>query len=86
MKIIAYIKTWFERAMTEPDVNSRVVFLAHGMATAFGLVALTVAFIFAKSKEVYPYMVGALAGGAAAGGVQRWMTKKGGADDADAQK
>lgn len=82
MKIISYCKTWFEKAMTEPDVNSRLVFFLHGIVVAVGLLVLTVAFIFAKAKEGYPYMVGTLGGSAAATAAGRWMTKKGGGDDA----
>lgn len=75
-KLISYTKFWFEQAMTVPDVNSRLVFLCHGFAVAFGLVFLTVCFVFAKDPTAYPYMVGALGGSAAFGAAGRWMTKK----------
>ena len=75
-----YCKALFERCLTEPDVNSRLVFLMHGIAVAFGLVFLSIAFIFAKTQDSYPYMIGALGGSAAAGAAGRWLTKKNGAD------
>jgi VIT1/CCC1 family predicted Fe2+/Mn2+ transporter len=76
----AYVRNWFERAMLEPDVNSRLVFLAHGISTIIATLILTVAFVYAKDKEVYPYMVAAVAGGSVGAAAGRWMTKKGGAD------
>ena len=81
MAIIGYIRTWFEKAMTEPDVNSRLVFLLHGIVTSVGILVLTGAFLWAQDKTAYPYMVGAVGGGGVAAAAGRWMTKKGGADD-----
>jgi hypothetical protein len=81
MSFFSYCKTWFERAMIEPDINSRLVFLFHGLAVAFGLVFLTIAFVFSPNKDNYPMMIGTLGGSVAAGAAGRWLTKKNGADD-----
>ena len=83
--VAAYGKTWFEKAMKEPDVNSRLVFLLHGVASAFGMVAVTIAFIFVttftnKSAEHYEHFILALGGSSAGSAVGRYFTKKDGGD------
>lgn len=80
MSLFSYGKMWFERAMTEPDVNSRLVFFAHGVGSVIATLILVVAFIYAKDKESYPYMVGAVAGGSFGAAAGRYMTKKNGGD------
>lgn len=71
-----FIKTWFEKAMTTEDVNSRLMFFVHGLVTALAVLLLCIAFIFAVQKEIYPYMVGAAGGSGLAAGVGRFLTKK----------
>ena len=79
-----FFSTWFNRAMTEPDINSRLVFFVHGVGSVVVTLLLAVAFIFAHNKETYPYMVGAVAGGSFGAAAGRYMTKKGSGDDAAA--
>lgn len=66
--------------MVEPDINSRFIFLIHGVGSVLSTLILTVAFVYAKDKEAYPFMVGAVAGGSVGAAAGRWMTKKGGGD------
>ena len=80
MSIFSYVKTWFERAMTEPDINSRLVFFLHGVGSVVATLVLTIAFIYAKDNESYPFMVGAVAGGSLGAAAGRYMTKKNGGD------
>jgi hypothetical protein len=74
---IDYVKTWFQKAMETPDVNSRLVFLAHGLGSTLCLLILTIAFVAAKQKESYPAMVLAVSGGSGVAAVGRFLTKKG---------
>lgn len=78
--MLQYVRTWFERAMTEADINSRLVFFLHGVGSTVAMIALTIAFIVAKNKESYPYMVGAVGGGAVGAAAGRYLTKKNGGD------
>lgn len=80
-KIIGYAKAWFERSMTESDINSRLIFLVHGLGSTLATLILVIAFIYAKDKESYPFMVGAVAGGSLGAAAGRYMTKKNGGDD-----
>ena len=77
-----YFGKWVERAMTEPDINSRFIFLLHGIAATLCLLALTVGFIVAKDKTGYDMMVLAVGGSGGAAAVGRFLTKKGGGDAA----
>lgn len=71
-------KVLWQKMLHAPDVNSRVVFLAHTSVAVFGTLALVIAFIFSKDKTGYDSMVLALNGGAGVGGaVGRYLTKKG---------
>ena len=76
-----FIKELFERCLAEADVNSRLIFLLHGIAAAVSLIALTIAFIVALHKEGYPSMVASVGGSGAAAAVGRYFTKKNGGDD-----
>ena len=84
--IKAFFTYWFNKAMTEPDVNSRLVFFLHGIGSAVATLILTIAFIYAENKESYPYMVGAVAGGSLGAAAGRYMTKKNGGDGDSADK
>ena len=75
-----FFSTWFNRAMTEPDINSRLVFFVHGVGSTVVTLLLAVAFIFSHDKASYPYMVGAVAGGSFGAAAGRYMTKKNGGD------
>jgi hypothetical protein len=89
---IASIKTflsyWFNKSMTEPDVNSRLVFLVSGIGSIGAILLLVCAFILSEKKEGYDYMVVAVSGGAVGHGVSRYLTKKNadGSGDADTPK
>lgn len=77
LKIFEYGKMWFEKAMTEDDVNSRLQFFLHGVVSSGCVLGLTIAFIV-HPKDGYDYMVMAVGGSGAAAAVGRYMTKKGG--------
>ena len=81
--IKTFCVTWFNRAMTEPDINSRLVFLVSGIGSIFAVLGLSIAFVFAKDKTGYDYMVMAVSGGAVGHGVSRYLTKKNGGDADD---
>lgn len=77
-KIIDSLKQLWLKMLHTPEVNSRVVFLAHTSIAVLGTAALVIAFIFARDKSGYDSMVLALNGGAGVGGaVGRYLTKKG---------
>lgn len=80
-KIKSFISTWFTRAMTEPDINSRLVFLTSGLGSILAILILVIAFVVVKDKTGYDYMVMAVSGGAVGHGVSRYLTKKNGGDD-----
>jgi hypothetical protein len=73
MKVLRIL---FDRAMTDESFNSRLMFFLHGAVTSFGILVLTIAFVFAKNKEGYDMMVLALGGSGLAGAAGRFMTKK----------
>ena len=75
-----YIKHWLERAMVEPDINSRFIFLFHGVTATICVVILTVAFIVAKNKDGYAIMAGTVGGSGVAAAAGRYLTKKDGGD------
>lgn len=74
----AYCKGIFERCLSEPDVNSRLVFLLGGTVSAVAILILVIAFIHADTpnKASYPSMVLAVGGGSVMHGVSRYFTKK----------
>lgn len=76
-----WIRDLFEKCMTLPDYNSRLVFLTSGVGSMLCVLALVIAFIFAKDKTGYDMMVLAVSGGAVGHGVSRYLTKKNGGDD-----
>lgn len=78
MSLFQYAKTWFERSLTEADINSRFVFLIHGLGSCVGVLALTIAFIIAKDKEYYAIMAGTVGGTGVAAAAGRYMTKRDG--------
>lgn len=79
MSLLSPLKTLLNRCLTEPDVNSRLVFLIHGTATGLATLLLVAFFIHAPvdKQASYPTMLLALgsSGGIAAAG--RFLTKKG---------
>lgn len=79
-KLAEYGKLWFEKALKEPDVNSRLVFLLHGVVSALAILVLSIAFIFAKQKDSYQYMILALGGTTTGSAIGRYFTKKDGGD------
>jgi hypothetical protein len=76
-KLIDYGRLWFEKAMEVPSVNSRIVYLAHGLVVSLGTVALVVAFIIVQNKVSYPEMLMALGGCGGVAAASRMMTKLG---------
>jgi hypothetical protein len=81
-----YLKLLFERCLAEDSTNSRLMFFAHGLVTALGTIILVIAFIFAKDKTGYDYMVMALGGSGGVAAVGRYMTKKNGGAQEDSAK
>jgi hypothetical protein len=78
---LAYAKHWFERAMVEPDINSRLVFLLSTGVSSLAILILTIAFICAKNpSDNYPYLAGAVGGAAVGHGFSRYLTKRDGGD------
>lgn len=76
-KVIPYCKTWFERCLTQPDINSRLVFLVQGLAGAVCTIVLVIAFVCStKHPEQYEYMVFAVGGSSAGSAIGRYFTKK----------
>src|SRR5258708_28255861 len=83
--VVEFHRYWFNRAMTEPDITSRLVFLLHGGVTALSILFVTVAFICVtafttKSAEHYEHYLLALTGSGAGAAVGRYFTKKNGGD------
>jgi hypothetical protein len=70
-----FVLTWFTRAMTEDNVNSRMVFLLQGLGATIGVGILTVAFLFVHDRAAFPTMIGTLMGGGALAAVGRAATK-----------
>lgn len=84
-KIVAFAGQWFNRAMTEPEINSRLCFLLGTFGAGFCVTVLTLAFIFTRDParlQAFPYMVGAVAGAGGASAWGRWLTKKAGVEPA----
>lgn len=87
MKIVQYVRTWWERAMTEPDINSRIVYLGHAIIIGVCVLAVTADFIRkAHDVSAHPTMLWTLLGGGAAVSAGRMMTKLGTKKSADAPK
>lgn len=76
-----FIVMLFNRCLVEEGVNSRLMFFLHGIIASVGTLVLVVAFIFAKDKTGYDYMVLALGGSGGIAAVGRYMTKKGSGED-----
>lgn len=76
-KLIEAIKYWFNRAMTEPQINSRIVFLLHGVTVSLCVIVLTIGFMVSHNKEMYPTMVAAVGAGSVGTAAGRLLTKLG---------
>lgn len=77
MKIKQFFKEQFTNCMTLPEYNSRLVYLVTTLTLCATTVVLSIAFIFAKDKAVYPSMVMAVGGSGIASGVSKFMQKYG---------
>lgn len=73
--IKTFVSTWFTRAMTEPEVNSRLVFLVAGFGSVVSVLALVIGFMVSKNHDGYDYMVAAVSTGTISHGVSRYLTK-----------
>lgn len=79
--VVDFHSYWFKRAMTEPDINSRVVFLLHGGVTALGILIVAVAFVVVtactqRPTDHFEHIIMALGGSGAGSAVGRYFTKK----------
>jgi lipoprotein signal peptidase len=72
-----FVLKWFEKAMTEADVNSRLVFLLQGLVTIASILVLAIAFIFSHDRSAYPTFMTALVGGGIGSALGRMFTKMG---------
>lgn len=62
--IKSFCSTWWAKAMTEPDVNSRLVFLGTFVVTAALMIYHSVVYLHFKTNDPqYPTIIGVLAGG-----------------------
>lgn len=77
-KLLAWLEQQWAKMLHSPDVNSRVIYLAHSGVSVVGTLILVIAFIFAKDKTGYDTMILALNGGAVGGAIGRYLSKKGG--------
>jgi len=79
-----YCMNWFEKCMHEPDVNSRLVFLASFVVTSLIMIAHTAVYLASKVKDPnYATVLTVLLGGHGVNALGRLMTKKGGGDDSN---
>jgi hypothetical protein len=81
----AYGRGIFERALVEPDINSRLVFMGTFLVTSLLMLVHTVIYAVAflthgKTDPSYPTILGVLAGGHGVNGIARFFTKKNGGD------
>jgi hypothetical protein len=76
-KLVAWLGQQWLKMLHSPDVNSRVIYLAHSGVSVVGTLILVIAFIVAKDKTGYDTMVLALNGGAVGGAIGRYLSKKG---------
>lgn len=64
-EIKSFLSTWWAKAMTEPDVNSRLVFLGTFIVTSVLMIYQTFVYLHFKTADPqYPEIVAILAGGA----------------------
>lgn len=77
------MKDFIKMLLTQPDTNSRFIYLVHGVASSVAVIVLSVAFLFAKDRTGFPVMVTAAAGGGVGASVGRMMTKMGGKKSAE---
>jgi hypothetical protein len=82
---VSYCKKIFERALTEPDVNSRLIFLSTAVVTS--LLMIGHFFVYAVGlfhgkpiDPAYPTVLAVLLGGHGVNGIARYFTKKDGGD------
>ena len=85
IKLGAYSKNLFERALREPDVNSRLIFLLTALVTSVLMVGHFVVYAigFLHGKPIdpaYPTVLGVLGAGHGVNGLARYFTKKNGSD------
>lgn len=81
------LSTLWNKMLHTPDVNSRIVFLAHSGVSVIGTMILVIAFIHATDKTGYDSMVLSLNGAAGVGGaVGRYLTKKNSAEEEELPK
>jgi hypothetical protein len=81
IKLGAYSKNLFERALKEPDVNSRLIFLSTAVVTSLLMVGHFVIYAigFLHGKPIdpnYPTVLGVLGAGHGVNGIARFFTKK----------
>jgi hypothetical protein len=86
VKIVAYAKRLFERCLTEPGVNSRVIFLLTAIVSCLIMLVHTAIYALAflrygRMDPSYPTILGILCGGHGVNAIGRFFTKKNGNSD-----
>lgn len=70
------IRELFNKLMSQPEWNSRFIFLVHGLASGIGVLVLTLGFLWSKDRSLYPDMILAVGGSGGMSAVGRYFTKK----------
>lgn len=70
------LKAFFNNLMSQPEWNSRFIFLVHGLASGLGILVLTLGFLCSKDRTLYPDMILAVGGSGGMSAVGRFFTKK----------
>ena len=76
-QLAPFLSRILDRCLSEPEVNSRLVFLVVGVVTALGMLAISIAFIFVADRELFPTMIGTLGASGVGAGFGRYLTKAG---------
>jgi hypothetical protein len=84
---VAWARDWFDKAMHEKDVNSRLVFLGTFVVTSLIMIAHTIVYLAAKVKDPnYATIMTVFSGAHGINGLARFMTKKSPAATAEEEK
>lgn len=78
-KTFAYGKSIFEKCLTIPDYNSRLVFLTTSLVVHIIMLWQTAVYLHSSTKDTnYPTILAVLLGGHGVNAVGRFMTKRDG--------
>jgi hypothetical protein len=75
--LVGWGKDWFDKAMHEPNVNSRLVFFGTFVVTSLIMIAHTVVYLASSNKDPnYATIMTVLGGSHGVNGLARLMTKR----------